>query len=238
MRRRVGTPGMVGIGMVSAVSGPAAAGGAAVMGGVVGGWWLVPGKTCVAAYQPKGAASYAASKINLANPGTYNATEGVAPAWAAGTGWTFNGITQYLDSQYVPNTGNHSASVQFNNVASDGRSLFGVLIDLNARFGAYPSRAGSGHYYDNGGGNAAVAGLIAAGNLTVAAQNGYLNGAFDQALAAWTGVNIGTCIIGARRRAAGVIDNYIAVNITAFSLYSAALTAGEVLALSTRMAAL
>ena len=206
-------------------------------------WWLSGGisaANAIGVYQPKEAASYAASKSNLANPGTYDATDGVggASAWASGTGWTFNGITQYLDSQYVPNTGNHSASVQFNNVAADDRSLFGVLIDVNARFGVYPSRAGSGHYYDNGGGNAAVAGLIAAGNLTVAAQNGYLNGAFDQALAAWTGVNTGTCIIGARRRAAGVIDNYIAVNITAFSLYSTALTAGEVLALSTRMAAL
>ena len=48
------------------------------------------GKTCVAAYQPKGAASYAASKINLANPGTYNAYEGAAPSWNSATGWTFS----------------------------------------------------------------------------------------------------------------------------------------------------
>lgn len=58
-------------------------------------WWEVPGKTCVAAYQPKGATSYAASKVNLANPGTYNAYEGVAPAFDAATGWTFD-ASQYL----------------------------------------------------------------------------------------------------------------------------------------------
>ena len=37
-----------------------------------GGWWDLNGTitSCIAAYQPKGAASYAASKVNLANPGT------------------------------------------------------------------------------------------------------------------------------------------------------------------------
>lgn len=55
------------------------------------GWWEVSGKTCLAAYQPKGAASYAASKVNLANPGTYDCTEGDAPSWASATGWTFSG---------------------------------------------------------------------------------------------------------------------------------------------------
>ncbi len=42
-------------------------------------WWLaggIPAENCIAAYQPKGAASYAASKVNLANPGTYDAYEG------------------------------------------------------------------------------------------------------------------------------------------------------------------
>ena len=58
-------------------------------------WWQVAGKTCVAAYQPKGAASLAASYVNLANPGTYDAAPGAAPTWASATGWTFNG-TQYL----------------------------------------------------------------------------------------------------------------------------------------------
>lgn len=62
-------------------------------------WWLsggIPAANCIAVYQPKGAASYAASKINLANPGTYDATEGVAPSWAAETGWTGNGSTMFL----------------------------------------------------------------------------------------------------------------------------------------------
>ena len=42
-------------------------------------WWVVAGRTCVVAYQPKGAATYAASLVNLANPGTYDAVEVDAP---------------------------------------------------------------------------------------------------------------------------------------------------------------
>lgn len=65
------------------------------------GWWQVAGQTCAAAYQPIGAASLAASYVNLANPGTYNAAPGVAPTLAAG-GWSFDGLTQYLTTGIVP----------------------------------------------------------------------------------------------------------------------------------------
>lgn len=66
-------------------------------------WWLVAGKTCILAYAPKGAASYAASLVNLSNPGTYDAAEGVAPSFNAATGWKFtrSGAT-YLTSGYRP----------------------------------------------------------------------------------------------------------------------------------------
>ena len=56
-------------------------------------WYLkggIPKANCIAAYQPKGAASYAASKVNLVNPGTYNLTDGANfPAWDTAIGWTF-----------------------------------------------------------------------------------------------------------------------------------------------------
>lgn len=53
-------------------------------------WWLAGGiaaANCIAAYQPKGAADYAASLVNLANPGTYNAFAGADPTWGATDGW-------------------------------------------------------------------------------------------------------------------------------------------------------
>ncbi len=57
-------------------------------------WWDLNGTitSCVAAYQPKGAASYAASKVNLANSGTYDLTDGTAyPGWDTSTGWKGDG---------------------------------------------------------------------------------------------------------------------------------------------------
>lgn len=65
-------------------------------GGGAAPWWMAAGVTPIVAYQAKGAASYAASKVNLAQPGTYNATEYVAPSWDAATGWSFNGTDQAL----------------------------------------------------------------------------------------------------------------------------------------------
>jgi hypothetical protein len=63
-------------------------------------WYLAGGvaaANCVAAYLAKGAADYATSKVNLANPGTHDLTDGaVAPAFDAATGWTFDGATTYL----------------------------------------------------------------------------------------------------------------------------------------------
>lgn len=58
-------------------------------------WWQVAGKTCVAAYKANGVASLAASYVNLANPGTYDAAPGVEPTLTA-DGWQFDGSTQKL----------------------------------------------------------------------------------------------------------------------------------------------
>lgn len=65
---------------------------------VTSNWWEAGGATgCVEAHQPKGAASYAASKVNLNNPGTNDITDDAQkPSWDAADGWTFNGSTNYL----------------------------------------------------------------------------------------------------------------------------------------------
>lgn len=64
-------------------------------------WWLaggVPSSTNYTIYDPLTSGSQALSYVNLANPGTRDAVAGVAPTWAQGSGWTFNGTTQYLIS--------------------------------------------------------------------------------------------------------------------------------------------
>lgn len=69
-------------------------------------WWTAGGATgCVAAYQPIGAASLAASYVNLANPGTYDLAVGggaSAPAFDAATGWGFDGTNRWLATGISP----------------------------------------------------------------------------------------------------------------------------------------
>lgn len=62
------------------------------------GWWDASGTIsgCVAAYQPIGAASLAASYVNLQNPGTYDLTVGSAVGFDTDYGWTFDGTSRYL----------------------------------------------------------------------------------------------------------------------------------------------
>lgn len=87
------------------------------------GWWDNSGAIsgCVAAYRAVGAASQAASYINLQNPGTYDAAAGVAPTWDASTGWSFNGSTQYLTTGLTPaNDQGWSMLVRFANVQTNG----------------------------------------------------------------------------------------------------------------------
>lgn len=70
-----------------------------------GDWWTAGGApTPIAVYQPKGAASLAASYVNLVNPGTNNAALGDAPSWSA-AGWGMDGANDYLTTGLVPASG-------------------------------------------------------------------------------------------------------------------------------------
>lgn len=99
-------------------------------------WYLAGGVSaanCIAAYQAKGAASYAASKINLINPGTYNLIDGVSPTWDAINGWTFDGITTYLRTENLYQaitTNNCSIVIGYSNLNNTVNSrLFGCYYE-------------------------------------------------------------------------------------------------------------
>jgi len=96
-------------------------------------WWLAGGisaANCIAAYQPIGAADYATSKINLANPGTYDAYEGTAPDWDAINGWDFNGTDDILYTGLIPvNNQNWSMIARFDSAILNKRYLAGCWTD-------------------------------------------------------------------------------------------------------------
>jgi len=88
-----------------------------------GGWWDDNGAIsgCVAAYQAVGVADYATSKVNLANPGTYNITEGKAPAWDTDNGWKFDGSTNsyYLKTGVIPSSLTWTAIIRYSDFVSE-----------------------------------------------------------------------------------------------------------------------
>lgn len=62
---------------------------------VAANWWDTF-TDAVLVYCPKGAMSYAASKVNLANPGTYDASDGATyPSFDPASGWIFDS-TEWL----------------------------------------------------------------------------------------------------------------------------------------------
>lgn len=205
------------------------------------GWWDNDGAIsgCVAAYQPIGAASLAASYSNLQNPGTYDASAGVAPTFASATGWTFNGTTQYLTSGYTPpGTAAFTAIVRYSGATrtgdrcllgqSDGGSNQGLFVNL--------SLVGNTAFLANGN-YATPATAPASGVLAVAGGQGYLDGAtygssWSPSAGTWRPI-----YIGAYNSAGSVAFRY-AGNIQAIAIYTTTLTAGNVATLTTRMNAL
>lgn len=86
--------------------------------------YLVGGLTVadwVVAYDAERGANLAASYINLAHPGMNDAVVGTAPTWSAGTGWTFNGSTQYLST--IPMLKTYSLAVKFSGYNGTGQLL-------------------------------------------------------------------------------------------------------------------
>lgn len=208
-------------------------------------WWKVAGKTCVAAYQPKGAASLAASYVNLANPGTYDAAPGAAPTWASATGWTFDGVTQYLVTGIVPASG-WSVLARFYDAGQNG-PLLGCDQAWTQAGGSFYLRAsllGSWRQFGNGE-EFSVAPAITTGVLATTPGAAYTDGAYDGVVPNWTKPAAGLDIyIGLFHIAAsgGVNDSggYFpnSQKIQAIAIYSDALTAGEVATVSAAMAAL
>ena len=210
-------------------------------GAVAGDWWDPNNDgLCVwAAYQPKGAADLAGSYVDLSGNGN-NTAPGVAPTWDAVNGWIFNGTTQYLVTTFVPaQDQSQSMIIQYTNAVT----IDGVICGCNGLtttrvFHLEPLRSGTSVRYGNGG-LTAVAPQLAAGNICVAGNDGYRNGASEGiALAAWTGAAL-TVYIGARHSTAvGGANNFCQSYVQAFAIYDCTLTAPQVAAVVAAMAAL
>jgi len=209
------------------------------LGGGRSPWYRAGGAPLpVAAYQPKGAASLAASYVNLANPGTYDATSASDPTFATATGWQFNGagasgnlVTVALASDPTATTvivagkaiTNTTAGGRFYDATSANTKLMVPIINISNRA------------FQNGGSLFQIAGAQTNVNcvMAMAGNNAYLNGV-DEAinLAAVTAITAMT--FGNRAARDRTLNGYI----YAIAIYSSVLTADQIAAVSAAMAAL
>ena len=198
---------------------------------VSAGWWDVEGKTCVAAYQAKGAASLAASYSNLANPGTYDLSEIAAPDWATGTGWTFDNADRLGTGYAFP--ANNTVIVCFVPASNGNTRKICTTTSEYVRVALTRNYTSVVRYTANGGANGSSA--LSDGTSYVAALangKGYLDGASDATISS-PASNNGTMNIGAYDAS----DRTDCI-IKAFAMYSSELSGDEISALTTAMAAL
>ena len=201
-------------------------------GGATTPWYLAGGVSAPqAAYQAKGAASLAASYVNLVTPGTYDAYAGIAPTLGA-NGWAFDG-NAYLNTGIIPNTG-YSALVQFINHTNNGwiigsrnaagTLVFGVASYVTSPLSLFANGTSINIPTASGAGNYAVTdyGYIDGSVVTASLSNG---GAPTQIM------------IGALNNNGSPAAKFIG-SIVAVVIYSVNLDASQIAAIAAAMAAL
>lgn len=188
-------------------------------------WWLPAGVSTgdvLGAYQAN-AASYAASKVNLANPGTNDLTSAVLkPTWSA-AGWVFEG--QALDTGIVlPNNQSWTMFIRatFLNLIGIVAPFAGILApplmiaSYDSTYNEFYSQS-----IDTGG--------ISASSpfcLTIAGRECYVNTTNVATLAVASGsANVLSCYLGDSNPPQGTTAS---LTVTHFALYNVALTAPQV----------
>jgi hypothetical protein len=195
-------------------------------------WWAVGGiaEICIGAYQPMGAASLAASYINLANP-TNNAAPGSAPSFDTAVGWTFSD-THWLGTNIIA-AANYSMIGRFSGTTAraSGHCVMGCGSLSTNRLYVLPGLDVSNRAFGYGL-HKSFAGAVDNGVMAIAGENCYYNGAVD-------GVTAGSITSGeleiqfGRRWKGSGFDFPLNGNIQAAAIYSAVLTAPQVAALTT-----
>jgi hypothetical protein len=198
----------------------------------------------VAVYQPIGAASLAASYVNLVNPGVNDAAPGVAPAFDPATGWGLNGTTQYLTTGIVPSA-NHAMIIRFSNAQANAtldRVIIGVWVHGagNNRYWISPQwMNGTQRAYGYGNAATTPSGGVAGGVLAINGNTAYKDGLSDGALSAFSGTATQAIYIGtANLDNAAILPRLIAANIQAVAICSTVQSAAQIAAASAAMAAL
>ena len=212
-----------------------------------GGTWLLPVEIwyaptpditcCVAAYQAIGVPGYAESKWNLANIGTNDLSEGIAPAWSPVHGWQFTDAGgTYLKTGIIPDE-NYSYVIRFtNHDVDDVNSMFGMYGTLSwSRVDLWGT--GPAMYWWYGTTEENRPPIATAGVFGLAGNQPYRNGLPDGAalaVAGWDEAAVEIYLGAVNDNGSPLYEN--TVNIQAFSIYSCPLTDTQMAAIMAAVA--
>jgi len=188
-------------------------------------------------YERFDSASKTNALVNLANPGTNDATEGFVTPWSAANGMEFDG-TGYLETGIVP-ARTDSAFIQF----SDAPDLFGCFFGMRDGFNTtnfYETQNGyTWIQHTMGGGpgsGVSIAPGLAAGNFGLHDRYGYRNGVVETPqFDAFTVDPVLAFTIGAENTSLWGVTNHSINNTRAFIVLSN-ITAAQIPALAAAMA--
>jgi len=161
-----------------------------------------------------------------------------AVPWAAATGWGFvAAAAQYFLTGLIPaNDQSWSVLVQFDNLVGIWGVLLGCFNAAWTYFVIQPMSPAS-VIYGNGNVSVVAPGHIT-GNLGIAGNQGYRDGIADGGpIGLWNAPSVLDIYIGCRNNA-GVAWGFSTADIGAMAIYNATLTAPQMLAVATAMAAL
>ena len=192
--------------------------------------------SCIAAYKATGATDLAASYDNLAAPGngladgTYDLTAPVAaPAWNTVTGWTFDGLTQYLTTGIpIPDAQTWSMIVQFSSVTSEGYATGYFNTLLANGFMLTPNRLDAHRRYYNGNAGLLIDPSITEGVMAIAGATAYLDGVPDGTIVTLASTSPQFYIGADYDPWTTGVHAYCGLDIQAIAIYDAVLTEEEV----------
>lgn len=206
-------------------------------------WWM----DAIAAYQAIHVASYEASKINLANPGTYNLTTpfGGVPTWNTNVGWGFPTGNTIFRVDLYPRATVWSCVIRLANVNSPVLYTYSVAINAydydtaDRYFGIWFQKI-SGTMYTryfcyNASRTEAVYG---SGVYALAGVDTYRDGVHLSSIPAASFTFRSRLTIGGLVGLDNVPALWFEFNICAVAIFNRALSAGEVATISAAMAAL
>ena len=204
-----------------------------------GPWWMAAGIVPTYAYQAKGAASLAASYVNLVGDPTYDAVPGANPPSLVAGGWLFNGIDQFL---YSGNFGGVDADermlMQYTTWNGAG-VLFGVF-DTSGGVRAFLIQAAGGPSMRAWYGDSFIdnPGSLLSGNYGLLNDTPARNGVSETPVT-WglPSVSLFVPTIGALN-VNGTAAQFAGVTVSAFIRYGNPLTAGQLMQIALAMAAL